>query len=837
MKNKLISSIWILFLFFLFQINSKMTEEERNYLLNKLTKKISNTDEASVLKEKYYSTKLKDQIPYDPAKIEAIFEKYNLPSKYNYLEAESCPTVVKDQQRCGCCWSHAATTHLAYRYHKIGVEVDLSPQDALSCYLRDCDAGNYLIDAEMNLVKNGTVTEGCLPFSSGDGVSIEDCPTKCKDGSEFKKYYSQNAYITEDYYSEDTFYDIVALIMDQLTTNGPVVTGIDVYDDFMDWHYDPIKCRDDVYTYDGVSDYGGGHAIVIVGYGYLNSKYYWLIQNSWGEYACDHGFVKVEFGQIGVEQVAFSEPYFHKEISDPVVIPVSLKSFDEECTLEISTTASLSNWKNTLDLGFVNTFTRRPFNFQCSLVNVVDGPRSVCYFEYFNFFTDKGTYKFSYSGSLGDENVFSLDRSLSQKEFTYYGFDDIYPIFTFELYISQEGSKIVFLIYNDNDDFMTLPPIYANENSKTPLSGCKYVYLGGNDLVYCDIKQNEVDYFDDMSSYAFDPMLYDILCGYKLDIFAFVYKLDTTKYPVFKIKKFILPEDKTLSFFTAFTLEADIEGSLSGYTHQYNYVELFIEIEVDGQNLTSLVYCELEHPGILMKNYLFNCYLDVDPGKEITYDNVYLHPYNLPYINDDPFEVYIKDMIKGQPYNPSSSVPKIQVYIESLCPDCVNFITKSFKEFYEKVQKPNLVDIEFIPFGNAKETYNQNTKKYEFECQHKENECYGNLIETCTIQILGRKKSYETIICIESNIFDLDDDFDKTLELCLSNDKDALQEVKNCVSSDLGNYYEHQMAQKTGEHTWVPWIIVDGVHDVDVENKIIDNLIDYICGDDKTKCY
>jgi hypothetical protein len=128
---------------------------------------------------------------------------------------------------------------------------------------------------------------------------------------------------------------------------------------------------------------------------------------------------------------------------------------------------------------------------------------------------------------------------------------------------------------------MTLPPIYANENSKTPLSGCKYVYLGGNDLVYCDIKQNEVDYFDDMSSYAFDPMLYDILCGYKLDIFAFVYKLDTTKYPVFKIKKFILPEDKTLSFFTAFTCEADIEGSLSGYTHQYNYVELFIEIEVD----------------------------------------------------------------------------------------------------------------------------------------------------------------------------------------------------------------------------------------------------------------
>ena len=35
---------------------------------------------------------------------------------------------------------------------KHSVDVDLSPQDALSCYLRDCE-GNYLIDAQMNLVK------------------------------------------------------------------------------------------------------------------------------------------------------------------------------------------------------------------------------------------------------------------------------------------------------------------------------------------------------------------------------------------------------------------------------------------------------------------------------------------------------------------------------------------------------------------------------------------------------------------------------------------------------------------------------------------------------------
>ena len=195
-------------------------------------------------------------------------------------------------------------------------------------------------------------------------------------------------------------------------------------------------------------------------------------------------------------------------------------------------------------------------------------------------------------------------------------------------------------------------------------------------------------------------------------------------------------------------------------------------------------------------------------------------------------------MIKGQNYDPKSSVPKIQVYIESLCPDCVNFITKSFKSFYENVKNPNLEEIEFIPYGNAQEVYNENTGRYDFTCQHKENECYGNIIETCAIQIKGRVKSYGTILCIESNIASYKLDFDNTLEYCLKEEEDTLQEIKDCVSSDKGNYYEHQMVQKTDiDHKYVPWVVVNGVHDVDAENKIIESLVDYLCGDDKTKCY
>ena len=180
----------------------------------------------------------------------------------------------------------------------------------LSCYLGDCDNGYYLIDTQFLLVKNGTVTETCMPYSSENGTYIEKCQNECKNGEKFKKYKSKNAYSSTFDYS-DNYYDVVTIIIDQLINYGPVVSSIRAYSDL----YDLIgpNCKNEIYKYDGESEYEGGHAVVIVGYGYQDSKYYWIIQNSWGEYFCDNGFAKIEFGEINIEKVAFSEPYIENE--------------------------------------------------------------------------------------------------------------------------------------------------------------------------------------------------------------------------------------------------------------------------------------------------------------------------------------------------------------------------------------------------------------------------------------------------------------------------------------------------------------------------------------------
>ena len=196
------------------------------------------------------------------------------------------------------------------------------------------------------------------------------------------------------------------------------------------------------------------------------------------------------------------------------------------------------------------------------------------------------------------------------------------------------------------------------------------------------------------------------------------------------------------------------------------------------------------------------------------------------------FNSFLINYIQSQ-----KTIPKITIYMESLCPYCIQFITTSIKEFYTKVTKPNLAYIEIIPYGNAKEVYDSSTNKYSFTCQHGDNECYGNLISTCSLNVLGRINGQLNIICLLENIYNFNRNFDLTLEYCLSSQPDILQEIKDCVKSDIGNIYQHQMAQKTGDHLGVPWILVDGVYDDDTTDQIWTSLIDYLCGDDKSKCY
>ena len=151
-----------------------------------------------------------------------------------------------------------------------------------------------------------------------------------------------------------------------------------------------------VYNYDGVSEKLGGHALSLIGYGLLNDKYYWILQNSWGYKACQGGFVKIEFGQVGVGNIAFSEPYIEEQ-STPNVIDVDYSNMNTACELEVKSNSDLNNWKSQLNIIFKHESKDTEFDYICGITKFINEEKKIkCYFEFLNskkIYKGKYTYK------------------------------------------------------------------------------------------------------------------------------------------------------------------------------------------------------------------------------------------------------------------------------------------------------------------------------------------------------------------------------------------------------------------------------------------------------------
>jgi interferon gamma-inducible protein 30 len=179
----------------------------------------------------------------------------------------------------------------------------------------------------------------------------------------------------------------------------------------------------------------------------------------------------------------------------------------------------------------------------------------------------------------------------------------------------------------------------------------------------------------------------------------------------------------------------------------------------------------------------------------------------------------------------AQSIPKIDIFTESLCPDCMEFLQASLSAYQSNPSKTQLADIYIYTYGNAHESWNGS--KWVFECQHGNNECYGNFIETCAKAKLNKDEYFNFLICLDGSLIKSEsEDFNKAISDCLENEKVKL--ILECANSDEGDRLEHEVAQKTPEHDYVPWVVVDGRHDENVEQQIFENMIKYLC---KEKSY
>ena len=138
--------------------------------------------------------------------------------------------------------------------------MQLSPQDMVSCDFSNggCGSGGYLTPSLIYLISNGLVEEGCLKYVGTTGMCMYQCDIST---TPYKKYSCQVGSM-----KLPTSYDDIML---ELMTNGPLMVGFTIYQDFMSY-------KNGIYEH-VTGNVAGGHAVKLIGWNYdANARLYWI---------------------------------------------------------------------------------------------------------------------------------------------------------------------------------------------------------------------------------------------------------------------------------------------------------------------------------------------------------------------------------------------------------------------------------------------------------------------------------------------------------------------------------------------------------------------------------
>jgi len=165
----------------------------------------------------------------------------------------------------------------------------------------------------------------------------------------------------------------------------------------------------------------------------------------------------------------------------------------------------------------------------------------------------------------------------------------------------------------------------------------------------------------------------------------------------------------------------------------------------------------------------------------------------------------------------------ITVALEMYCPDSMRFANNQLWPTYQQLK--DYMSVEILAHGKPAsgepdQEFDENTNRWRFTCQHGPPECRGNLINTCAIHLAQRdeEKSLSFVKCFFEG--DPTDWFNsgghshrrpmRTGRKCATEIGIAWNKMRECINGIEGNQLQHEVATRTPELGYVPWIYVNG---------------------------
>jgi len=182
----------------------------------------------------------------------------NIPASLDWRQ-KNAVTPVKNQGQCGSCWSFS-TTGSVEGAHAIatGTLVSLSEQQLMDCatsYGNQGCNGGLMDDAFKYIIAHGICSEASYPYKGVEGT-CKSCTTVAKITT-----YTDNPSGNEANLS-------------QMIQTGPVSIAIEADQNAFQFYSSGV--------FSAACGHNLDHGVLIVGYGTLGAKPYWIVKNSWG---------------------------------------------------------------------------------------------------------------------------------------------------------------------------------------------------------------------------------------------------------------------------------------------------------------------------------------------------------------------------------------------------------------------------------------------------------------------------------------------------------------------------------------------------------------------------